>query len=162
MITFYHHCKNWIRIYHIFQKNPLPLKTPPLFFYLDHPEWKSLTWPPKKHCKQFWWKSCLFAAHFFLKMIEQQLYSINRCQRQTSTAQMNGIVPGHVSTHFQPKKGVGGRVSRGENDIQISNFKSPQESFWEDYGIHILSKRTDSIMIVIMIVKIHIYLLSIM
>ena len=106
-----------------FWKTLLPLKTTSLFFRLGHTEWKCLTWPPKK----LWWTSCHFRGHFVIKMIEQQLYSINRCQRQTSTAQMDGIVPSHHK--FLAKLRKGERVSRGENDMVNLQFQKPSEEF---------------------------------
>ena len=113
MITFYQYCKSWIHNYHIFLKNSPPPKNSLLFFHLGLTECKCLTWPPKKHYKQFWWKSFRFGGHFVIKMIEQQLYSINRCQRQTSTAQMDGIVPGHHKFLAKLRKGWGGRSVKG-------------------------------------------------
>ena len=123
-----------VNYYRILPKNSLP---PPFF----------LPWPHKTKVAfkgamlTVLWKSChfLFQWHhrgslwriFFIEMTEKQLYIINMLQRQTSTAQMDSIVPGHRTSLAKLRWGRGS--SRGwkwHGQFPIS--RAPMGVIWKN------------------------------
>ena len=134
------------------QKNQLSQVTITVFFRKTPPPFFFPPWPQRMKVLDLASKEALLAVmkkvmsypplmaslrltvkDFFIETIERQLYRINMRQRQTTAAQMDGIVPGHY-TFLATLKKRRGSFKGVIMTWSIFNFKSPQGSFLEEYG----------------------------